>query len=360
MAIPGSGPLTFPDIQTEYGGSNPISLGEYYRGGTYVPDSATTSTIASSGALAMSGFYGTSNTQYFTIISNQTNLNLRSYVDGLGYNGLANVVVTINGGVWVYATTTSSPALTTGNFPRTLTIINNGYIVGKGGNGGTDYYGVGNAGSGALLVQANVSITNNSYVAGGGGGGGGGQYYYYNGPTYLPFVGGGGGSGGGTGGAGGQSGSVAGGAGGSLGGSGSNGGEFNDGGYDIFGYGGGAGGGGAAGQDNGRSAGPGGGSGGGGGYIFPGTGGAGGVARYSINGGTGGSGSAVGGNGSGGRPYGGGGGGWGATGGNGYAFREDFSPADRTNPGGAGGYCTSSSGYTVTWSTAGTRYGTLG
>ena len=33
MAISGSGAVSFSQIQTEFGGSNPISLNEYYSGG---------------------------------------------------------------------------------------------------------------------------------------------------------------------------------------------------------------------------------------------------------------------------------------------------------------------------------------
>lgn len=51
MAIPGSGPVSFSQIQTEHGGSNPISLSEYYGADTGVPGS---------GAISVSDFYGTS------------------------------------------------------------------------------------------------------------------------------------------------------------------------------------------------------------------------------------------------------------------------------------------------------------
>lgn len=37
MAPPTSGALTLANIQTEFGGANPISLSEYYAGGAYVP-----------------------------------------------------------------------------------------------------------------------------------------------------------------------------------------------------------------------------------------------------------------------------------------------------------------------------------
>lgn len=37
-----SGAISFSDMQTQLGGANPISLSEYYRGGSYVPTSGTT------------------------------------------------------------------------------------------------------------------------------------------------------------------------------------------------------------------------------------------------------------------------------------------------------------------------------
>ena len=61
MALPSSGPLTLANIQTEFGGSNPISLSEYYAGGSFVP-AGTTGTygaVPSSGAISIRNFYGT-------------------------------------------------------------------------------------------------------------------------------------------------------------------------------------------------------------------------------------------------------------------------------------------------------------
>lgn len=62
MALPTSGALTLADIQTEFGGSNPISLSEYYAGGSYVAagTSGTNGAIPSSGTISISNFYGTS------------------------------------------------------------------------------------------------------------------------------------------------------------------------------------------------------------------------------------------------------------------------------------------------------------
>jgi hypothetical protein len=55
MALPASGTISFNDIQTEFGGSNPIGLEEYYRTGT--PGFNTS--IPTSGQIAISNFYST-------------------------------------------------------------------------------------------------------------------------------------------------------------------------------------------------------------------------------------------------------------------------------------------------------------
>ena len=53
MALPSSGPLSLSDIQTEFGGSNPISLSEYYAGGGLVSagTSGTYGAVPSSGQI---------------------------------------------------------------------------------------------------------------------------------------------------------------------------------------------------------------------------------------------------------------------------------------------------------------------
>jgi hypothetical protein len=63
MAIPSSGPLSLTTIQTEFGGTNPIGLSEYYAGGGLVP-AGTTGTygaVPSSGTISIQNFYGTAN-----------------------------------------------------------------------------------------------------------------------------------------------------------------------------------------------------------------------------------------------------------------------------------------------------------
>jgi len=62
MALPSSGVLTLNDIQTEFGGTNPIDLSDYYRGGGLVPDTALNAGIPTSGVISVTDFYGSANT----------------------------------------------------------------------------------------------------------------------------------------------------------------------------------------------------------------------------------------------------------------------------------------------------------
>ena len=64
MAIPSSGSLALSAIQTEYGGSNPIGMSEYYGDGDYVADGKVDgdgNAVPESGAISISHFYDTAN-----------------------------------------------------------------------------------------------------------------------------------------------------------------------------------------------------------------------------------------------------------------------------------------------------------
>lgn len=60
-----TGTITMADIQTEFGGSNPIALNEYYAGGAYVP--AGTTGVPSSGTISMNDLRGKSKTVPVTV-----------------------------------------------------------------------------------------------------------------------------------------------------------------------------------------------------------------------------------------------------------------------------------------------------
>ena len=120
MTLPSSGPLSLSDIQGEFGGSNPISLSEYYAGGAYVPPgtSGTYGAVPSSGAIGIRNFYGTTK---FTPVTN------------------------------TYTTGSGNETVPTGATSLTLT------VVGAGGSGGSSY----------------VDFGSDIYNSGGGGGGAG-------------------------------------------------------------------------------------------------------------------------------------------------------------------------------------------
>ena len=236
--------VTFSSIQTEFGGSNPILLSEYYKGGVYVPANQATQTgvstpapaaVATSGAINVSTFRNLTKRYSVTYVI-ASNVDRRSIVigttapsTGTYVAGLSDITITVNSGVYVYSTTTATPALTTsgGTTGDVVTLVNNGFIMGCGGVGagwngltGNSTYLASGGGGVAISVGYNMSITNNAYIGGGGGGGGAAV----NGSTLAGFGGGGGGAGGGPGGAASNgSASATGGTAGGLGGNGGNG-----------------------------------------------------------------------------------------------------------------------------------------
>lgn len=66
MALQTSGPISLGNVQTEFGGTNPAAMSEYYAGGANVPSGATgtNGAVPSSGTISMSKFYGTVKTAF--------------------------------------------------------------------------------------------------------------------------------------------------------------------------------------------------------------------------------------------------------------------------------------------------------
>ena len=123
MALQSSGAISLSDIQTEFGGSNPISLSEYYRGGAYV--TSNNGNVPTSGVITLSNFYGAVRQFQHTITSHQQELNLYNYLTGQGWNGSDPVALTINSGVYLWSNNTSTAGLIIPSaFNNILTIIN--------------------------------------------------------------------------------------------------------------------------------------------------------------------------------------------------------------------------------------------
>lgn len=309
MALQSSGAISLANVASEFGGSTPHSLSEYYRNGGRTTSNNTN--VPTSGTISLSNFYGALAEVTLTSAGNVNGQAQRQQITVSSFISSGGILV-IPSNLWVWSDSTSVAALIV-NIP--CTIKNYGKIIGKGGTGGNRDSFAGLAGGPAIRVQSSgVTIINYSgaYIAGGGGGGGAAGGAGNPGGT---AAGGGGGAGGGAGGYGWRYSNQLGGAGGALNASGADAAGANS----WNGFGGGAGGSGAytgvSSSDNTYASY----GGGGGGRILPGVGGENNAAgtgtidgRGGSAGGAGDSGS-TGGNGG----HAGGGGGWGANGGNG-------------------------------------------
>lgn len=221
MALPTSGQISLNQVNTELelSPTSTVSMGNL---------NVRTLFGAPANAIAMSNGYGKSHSFIFNkiISANIANYNLKADAIASGWNQIVKLIatVTINPGIIVFSSSNLNPAFTTGTvFPSTssISIINNGYIVGAGGAGGSGGDVVaggfnpaitngdmGGSGGNAIGLGYNVSITNASGVIGGGGGGGGGGAAGKWGPNTSNAAGGGGGGGGAGGGMGGGGGFI--------------------------------------------------------------------------------------------------------------------------------------------------------
>lgn len=194
MALPASGAISLSDFNTELGitAGTTINMND--------ADVRSLFGLASGAEASFSDYYGASSVVdiALTIAANTNNYNIFSSKGGTYVAGKSNVTVTINSGVSVGSTSVSVAALDTGTgwaSGDTITIVNNGTVRGRGGDGGDGGSAVNNSSGGhvsatdggdggdggtAIKSQFATTITNNGTFAGGGGGGAGtgGQTIY--------------------------------------------------------------------------------------------------------------------------------------------------------------------------------------
>ena len=196
MAIPSSGAISFDTIQTEFGGSNPIGLDEYYAGGSYVASgiSGTNGAVPSSGAISMNQFFGTTappavGQQVFTgdsgsytwvaparvtkvsiVAVGRGGVGSGGAGGGLGYKN--NVTVVPGTSYTVSVGTPSSFGGAVGNSPSPY-YTGGSYSGDGGGNGGGGNGGGG--GAGGYSGDGGNGRSSQAGLAGSGGGGGGGH-----------------------------------------------------------------------------------------------------------------------------------------------------------------------------------------
>lgn len=125
MALQTSGAISLSQVQGEFGGSNPISMSEYYRNGSYVPSTiTTTSTTGWYGQMSpLWTWYVASGTSTYTAYWNGTYIGSGSggsiTVGGYTYN-VGSIWNTISD---KYGTTTYYQIRRTGS---TSTTVNSG------------------------------------------------------------------------------------------------------------------------------------------------------------------------------------------------------------------------------------------
>ena len=235
--LPTSGPISIRDVAIEFGESlgEPVGLTNFYNADFGVPKSTDTPNPGrTEPEISLSDMYGKikvfvyiwnppSSPQTWNGATRQhyatSNFPVLTAAGQAGWNGFSDLIFTIKDDYLIHSTTTASPALrisTSYNsggqygprWPRTITIDNQGWIMGRGGNGSGGNSG-GSDGGDAIRVEGvsgaidetdngnsggtgTVFIDNFGAILGGGGGGSGG--------ATSEAGGGGGGAGGGKGG----------------------------------------------------------------------------------------------------------------------------------------------------------------
>ena len=174
MTLPVSGQIRLgADVNVELGNSasTQISLGQ--------ASVRTLYGVASGSIRLAADGYGKANRVALSYVFSSNTTDSTITASSLpGYiAGKTDLTISVNSGVYVYSTNTANAGLTiTGaSSGDTIALVNNGYIMGKGGDGAPhNVYGHPNGydGGPAISISKSISLTNNSYIGGGGGGGG--------------------------------------------------------------------------------------------------------------------------------------------------------------------------------------------
>lgn len=164
-AIPNSGAISLTDFATEFGGTAPHSMSEYYRNGANVP--SNNSNVPTAGAFRFGQMRGAIN-EIILAATSGANVDISSLF-GANWTSTVPKRLTVPAGVTIGGTGSSAALIIPANMAGTLEIDNAGSVLGFGGaaNGGAGGHAIQNLASG-------VTINNTGLLAGGGGGGGNG------------------------------------------------------------------------------------------------------------------------------------------------------------------------------------------
>jgi hypothetical protein len=102
MALPNGTTITLAQIQAEFGGANPISLSEYYKGGAYVRSFDYAPNVPYGGAISLQNFWGAYRAPTLTVALSALAAD-GSYARGAGTGDCApSITATPSGGVGPY------------------------------------------------------------------------------------------------------------------------------------------------------------------------------------------------------------------------------------------------------------------
>ena len=186
MPVQSSGQIKITDIITEFGGSEPHALSEYYRDGGEVGGGSPN--VPTSGQLKISDFYGATDVIVETASDNETDRSLSS-IFGSNWTSSVPKKYSVPSSVNLGATATNTYAITAeSGMGGTLIIEIAGTVTGRGGNGGNGGHYAhsnrdggngsgGGAGGDAVYLNTNnvtINVLSGGRLSGGGRGGGGG------------------------------------------------------------------------------------------------------------------------------------------------------------------------------------------
>ena len=156
MALPSSGTISLTDIQAEFGGPNPISLSNYYKGGAYVLTTDYAPNVPTSGAISLSDFYGAKRTTQTTLTFSTVGDNIfvlpptfvgDIYVDLMLGGGGGGGGPDSQPGLAGY----SGQIVVTSTTPANPGDVINAYVGSGGGAGGSGGGGGGGGGGGKII-----------------------------------------------------------------------------------------------------------------------------------------------------------------------------------------------------------------
>jgi hypothetical protein len=189
MAITPSGQVKFSDLRTEFiGGSGSVPLGSLYRGGSNIRSKAGNNNatnlaadVPTSGELQLSDYYGTAKGFKYTYNASATDQDADTlFGDDYAVDYPKEVVIPASVTLGTNSTSDYAFEINSGA-SGSISVTNNGTIIGAGGAGGGG--GAANAGGGSTgsaggdaikVASAATFVNNGSIYAGGGGGGGAG------------------------------------------------------------------------------------------------------------------------------------------------------------------------------------------